>query len=154
MDAVFNLLCRRRHHLRDKFCTGVEVMDAGFHEQFQFIGDDIVTIDQFTKQYVNGDTTKFLAPWYPNVQEIYFCLNINQHWVAVQASLVNWQFTIYDSDLSANTDAAVEKKMAPFCNYFSGLLRTSGQFTKVNIPDVFGWRRCSKDEVPQQSVRY
>jgi hypothetical protein len=103
---------------------------------------------------IKGDPKAFLPPWYPDVQEIYFTLHLNSHWVAVQASLVNYKMTIYNSDISANTDDAMKKVIGPICQYFPMLLKKSRKFTKHRPPTAFGWQRCKSDEVPQQVGRY
>jgi hypothetical protein len=102
---------------------------------------------------MNGDPEQFLSPWYANVLEIYFCLKLNNHWVAVQASLVKYEFVIYDSNISANSDVAMANAIDPFCKYFPALLRQSGKFFKLNLPDKFVACRCTKDEVPQMVGR-
>ena len=82
----------------------------GFLDMSKKLGpNDFLIFDSL----VHGDQKLFLTPWYPDVEEIYFPLNVNKHWVVVQASLVQYKLTVYDSDIGVNTDEAMKTVLEP-----------------------------------------
>ncbi|KAM6583909.1 hypothetical protein CsatB_010911 [Cannabis sativa] len=117
--------------------------------------------DEGVMSYVQGIPHRYLPCW-EKQEYIYFVLHLpkERHWVAVEVDIENWEIIVYDSDIGATVEAAMESYLKPYSELFANLIRDSSYFQYNNYvhPVELGdlsqllplhYRRATSEVVPQ-----
>ncbi|KAM6541105.1 hypothetical protein CsatB_005552 [Cannabis sativa] len=167
IDAMAHLLRRRRTLYPEVYTRKGVVLDTSAPQFFSMFwnmceGDrSKIKWDESVMSYVQGIPHRYLPCW-EKQEYIYFVLHLpkERHWVAVEVDIENWEIIVYDSDIGATVEAAMESYLKPYSELFANLIRDSGYFQYNNYvhPVELGdlsqllplhYRRATSEVVPQ-----
>ncbi|XP_060969916.1 uncharacterized protein LOC115695232 [Cannabis sativa] len=167
IDVMAHLLRRRRTLYLEVYTRKGVVLDTSAPQFFSMFwnmceGDrSKMKWDESVMSYVQGIPHRYLPCW-EKQEYIYFVLHLpkERHWVAVEVDIENWEIIVYDSDIGATVEAAMESYLKPYSELFANLIRDSGYFQYNNYvhPVELGdlsqllplhYRRATSEVVPQ-----
>ncbi|XP_060968725.1 uncharacterized protein LOC115720433 [Cannabis sativa] len=139
IDAMAHLLRRRRTLYPEVYTRKGVVLDTSAPQFFSMFwnmyeGDKSkMKWDEGVMSYVQGILHRYLPCW-EKQKYIYFVLHLpkERHWVAVEVDIENWEIIVYDSDIGATVEAAMESYLKPYSELFANLIRDSGYFQYNN----------------------
>ncbi|KAM6562094.1 hypothetical protein CsatB_022092 [Cannabis sativa] len=171
IDAMAHLLRRRQTLYPEVYTRKGVVLDTSAPQFFSMFwnmyeGDrSKMKWDEGVMSYVQGIPHRYLPCW-ENQDYIYFVLHLpkERHWVAVEVDIDNWEIIVYDSDIGATVEAAMESYLKPYSELFANLIRASGYFQYNNYvhPVELGdlsqllplhYRRATSEIAPQTKSR-